>query len=360
MAYDIISLPVVILFVACGVGLFYYAIQLNEKFPQDHNFPNIILTLVLWITACFVYPLFFSAYNSNIKFFQILSTFFICIFTPGLIVLILYYQYRFVVNKNPDIKNKKNIEDFLNRFNKLDGDSSARKSQKFRTDIHRKALHLFPAGIVIVLWVFSVYVWEGLWDADIVWGITGEEFGRFLILTTGYSGILVFGALDYIRLSFIFNKHNLFHLIPDNVLHLLGKSMRRKENFEFIRPTVLVLSFVPVLFFPFCIFAAAILIATIGDGAASLFGLRFGKVKYPKSSEKTIIGYFAGFLASFGISFITVVLLGPNLYLYKIIVISFSGGFTFLIIDLLNLPIDDNILNPLFSAIVMSIFFFFI
>lgn len=360
MAYDIISLPVVILFVTAGVGLFYYAIQLNEKFPQDHNFINSILTLILWITAGLVYPLFFSAYNPNIKLFQFLSTFFICIFTPGIILLILYYQYRFVVKNDPDIKNRRNIEAFLNRFNKFSGDLSTVKSLKFKTDIHRKALHLFPAGIVIVLWIFSDYVWDGLWDADIVWGITGEEFGRFLILTTGYSGILVFGALDYIRLSFIFNKRNLFHLIPDNVLHLLGKSMRRKENFEFIRPTVLVLSFVPIFFFPFCIFAASILIATIGDAAASIFGLKFGKKRFPKSSEKTIVGYIAGFLASFGIGLATVALLSPNLYLYKIIVIGISGGFTFLIIDLLNLPIDDNILNPFFSAIVMTIFFVFI
>ena len=253
-----------------------------------------------------------------------------------------------------------NIDSFLKRFNKLDEDSSAIKSQKFKTDIHRKALHLLPASIVIFLWIFSVYVWDGIWDADTVWGITGEEFGRFLILTAGYSGILVFGGLDYIRLSFIFNNHNVFHLIPDNVLDLLGKSMRRKENFEFIRPTVLVLSFVPIFFFPFCVFAAAILIATIGDGAASLFGLRFGKINFPKTSEKTIIGYLAGFLASFGIGFVIVGLFEPSLYFLKIIVIGISGGFTFLMVDLLNLPIDDNILNPFFSALIMGSFYYFL
>ncbi|MHA2391163.1 MAG: hypothetical protein ACXAEX_04270 [Promethearchaeota archaeon] len=359
MAYDIISLPVVILFVVCGIGLFYYAIRLNEEFPDEHNFINSVLTLVLWLTAGLVYPTFFSAYNPNFRFFQMLSTFFICIFTPGLIFLILYYQYRFVVKKNPEIKNKRNIDSFLKGFNKLNGEPSIKRSQKIKTDIHRKALHLFPAGIIILLWIFSVYVWDGLWDADTVWGISGEEFGRILILTTGYSGILVFGALDYIRLSFIFSKRNVFHLIPDSVLDLLGKSMRRKENFEFIRPTVLVLSFVPVFFFPFCIFAAAILIATIGDGAASIFGLRFGKIKFPKSSEKTIVGYIAGFLSSFGVGFAIVALFGPDLYLFKIIIIGISGGFTFLIIDLLNLPLDDNILNPFFSAVIMGIFYFF-
>ena len=360
MGYDIVSLPVTILFVLCGSGLFYYAIRLNQKYPLEHNFINSILTFFLWITAGMIYPLFFSAYNPNIRFFQMLSTFFICFFTPVLIFLILLYQYKFVVKKHPDIREIRNIETFLLKFNQKNNQNSNARSQRIRTDIHRKMLHLFPAGIVILLWVFAVYIWDDLWNANIVWGITGEEFGRFLILTAGYSGILVFGFLDYIRLSFVFENQNLFHLIPDNVLNILSKSMKRKENFDFIRPTVLVLSFAPIFIFPFCIFAASILIATIGDGAASIFGLRFGKIKFPKSSEKTIIGYIAGFLASFLIGLVIVILFEPVLPIVKIILISISGGFTFLIVDLLNLRIDDNILNPIFSAFIMSFFYYFL
>ncbi len=358
MGYDIVSLPVTILFVLSGSGLFYYAIRLNQKYPMEHNFINSILTYFLWVTAGIIYPFFFSAYNPNIKFFQMLSIFFICIFIPSLIFLILFYQYKFVAKKHPDIKEKRNIETFLKNFDKKNSPNSNAISQRLRTDIQRKSLHLFTDGIVILLWIYAVYIWDEIWNANLVWGITGEEFGQFLILTAGYSGILVFGALDYIRLSFIFENHNLFHLIPDNVLNLLSKSMKRKENFDFIRPTVLVLSFAPIFFFPFCIFAASILIATIGDGAASVFGLRFGKIKFPKSSEKTIIGYIAGFLASFGISFLIITLFEPALQNIKILLISISGGFTFLIIDLLNLRIDDNILNPILCSLIMGILYY--
>ncbi|MHA2281687.1 MAG: hypothetical protein ACXAC5_12640 [Promethearchaeota archaeon] len=360
MGYDIVSLPVTILFILSGSGLFYYAIRLNQKYPLDHNFINSVLTFLLWITAGIIYPLFFSAYNPNIRFFQMLSTFFICIFTPSLIFLILYYQYKCVVKKHPDIREKRNIETFLKIFDLKESHNSNQRSQRLKTDIHRKALHIFPAGIVILLWIFAVYIWDDIWNANIAWGITGEEFGRFLILTVGYSGILIFGALDYIRLSFVFEKRNFFHLIPDNVLHLLSKAMKRKENFDFIRPTILVLSFGPIFFFPFCIFAASILISTIGDGAASLFGLKYGKRKFPKSSEKTIVGYIAGFLTSFVIGLVIVTLFAPSLLLIKIMLISISGGFTFLIIDLLNLRIDDNILNPIFSASMMVILYYFL
>jgi dolichol kinase len=195
---------------------------------------------------------------------------------------------------------------------------------------------------------------------NVKWGITGEEFGRFLILTAGYSGILIFAALDYVRLSYVFENRNLFYLIPDNVLILLTKSMKRKENFEFIRPTVLVLSFVPIFFFPFCIFASAILIATVGDGAASVFGLKFGKISFPKSSEKTVIGYIAGFLASFAIGLGFILMFGDSVHIIKIIVIAISGGITFFIIDLLNLKVDDNILNPIFCALAMESLYFLI
>jgi len=144
MGYDIISLPVTILFILSGTGLFYYAIRLNQKYPSEHNFINSVLTFFLWVIAGIIYPLFFSAYNPNIRFFQMLSTFIICIFTPGLILLILLYQYKFVVKKHPDIKEKRNITTFLLKFDQKDNQNSDARSQRLRTDIHRKALHLFP------------------------------------------------------------------------------------------------------------------------------------------------------------------------------------------------------------------------
>ncbi|MHA2122008.1 MAG: hypothetical protein ACW990_12465 [Promethearchaeota archaeon] len=360
MKYDLVSLPVVILFVLSGTGLFYYAIKLKKKFPEDHNFTSSSLTYILWILAAGLYPIFFTSYSPNIMFFQILSTLSICIFTPFMIFLILFYQSRIVVKKNPDVKEKRNINAFLESFDARKKVFSNNNSSKINTDLHRKALHLFPAGIVIFLWIFAVYIWDGIWDVNVEWGITGEEFGRFLILTVGYSGILVFGVLDYVRLSFVFENRTMFHLIPDNVLNILTKSMKRRENFEFIRPTVLVLSFVPIFFFPFCVFASAILIATVGDGAASVFGLKFGKIKFPKSSEKTVVGYIAGFLASFAIGFGFILIFGDSIHFLKILIIAFSGGFTFFIIDLFNPKVDDNILNPLFCALIMGSFYLFL
>ena len=110
-------------------------------------------------------------------------------------------------------------------------------------------------------------------------------------------------------------------------------SLKRNELFEFTRPAAMVLAFVPVFFFPFGIFAAAALIATIGDGAASLSGLKFGKHHFPKSSEKTIIGYIVGFITSLVISIVSLWIFENDLLLQKIILIAIGGATGFFIIE---------------------------
>jgi len=200
-----------------------------------------------------------------------------------------------------------------------------------------------------------------MWHADQFWGISGTEYGIFLILTVGYTGVIIFAALDYIRLSHIFNKSNIYHLLPHCISNTLGKTLKKNEIYEFTRPVALVLSLVPTLFFPFGIFTATALIATLGDGAASIFGLRFGRIHIPKSSNKTLIGYISGFLASFGISILVLLIFEQQFLTYfEVVVIGFGGAITFLIIDILNFKVDDNILNPIFCSLVMSLLYCFL
>lgn len=354
MAYYIATLPVTIIFIVNGFGQLFYALKLNKQFPKEHNFKNFYFIFLLWITAALCYPFFYSTDNVNIRWFQGLSNFFICIFTPSIIFLILLYQYVAVVKKNPNIKEKRNIKRSIDEFDKKLENIDDLESYDLNTDIHRKALHLFPAGIIVLLWVFAVYIWEGIWHADQIWEISGGDFGVFLILTVGYSGILVFAGLDYVRLSFIFKNSNIYHLLPNNVLNLLGKTMKRNELFEFIRPVSLVLAFIPSLFLPFSTFISIALIATLADGAASIFGKRFGKIYFPKHSKKTIIGYISGFTVAFLIGIVCLLIFEENLNFSEIIIISLAGAIVFFLIDILNLDIDDNILNPLFCALVMG------
>lgn len=354
MAINLVTIAVTGLYFANAVGQLFYGNKLRKKYPGQHNYHDTILSSIIWIVAGIFFPFYYPIDNINIRIFQNLSTFFVCIFTPFVLFLILYYQKR-KTKKDPSVRERRTIEIFIAAYNKKNID----KEHTYKTDISRKALHLFPIFMILMLWIFAVYMWEGMWNQHIPWGISGENFGRFLILTVGFGGILVFTMMDYVRLSHIYNK-NIFHLLPDIVSNLLGNAMKRSELYEFTKPAALVLAFATVFFAPFPVFCAAALIATIGDGAASIFGLGLGRIHFPKGSPKTIIGYVSGTLASFGVCMASFMIFAPGLLMTKIIIISLSGALVFFVIDLLNLDLDDNMLNPIFSAIVMSLLYILI
>jgi dolichol kinase len=355
MALNPFIFIVVIFYYINGFIHLFYAIKLKKRFYQYHNLYSSIFIFILWIIAGSLYPIIYTTDNTAIRFFQALSMFLICIFTPGLIFLILYYQH-LIVKKDPELKRRRNFENFLikHRFNE-----NKNQNTKIKVDIYRKSLHLVPAAVIIALWIFSIYIWEGIWHADKIWEISGVNFGKFLIITAGFSGILLFAALDYVRLSYVF-ENNIFHLLPDKVLNLLGKSLKEKELYEFTKPAAMVLAFVPIFFFPFGIFAAAALISTIGDGAASLTGLKFNKYHFPKKSKKTIPGYIVGFLVSFVVGVICLLFFENYVSINKTIFIALGGAITFFFIDFLSPKVDDDILNPLCCGIVMFLLYIFI
>jgi dolichol kinase len=355
MVYNIFTTPVTFFFIANGCAQLYYGFKLKRKFPDFHNFLNTIVICILWIFAGVLYPLFFKREFFNIRYFEWLSMTIICIYAPLLIICILFFEYIFVIRNNQEEKQKRNFKQFFNAFNDSNKNFSEGRGHSFNTDVHRKVFHLLPAVLIIFLWVFAVYIWEGLWSANLFWGISGEEYGIFLILTVGYTAIFIFAALDYVRLSHIFPKKNLFHLMPQNVSNLLLKTLKKKENCEFTKPVALILSLVPIFFWvPFSIFTAAALIASLGDGAASLLGLKYGKYQFPTKSSKTIIGYVSGFLVSFGASVLAFWLFEPSIGEGDIIILALGGALGFLLVDLLNLSLDDNILNPIISTLIMT------
>jgi dolichol kinase len=360
MVYNCLTLPVTIFYIANGFAHLIYALKLKKKYP-DHNFTNSFLIFALWILAGVIYPFFFVRDTNQVRWFEGLALQIICIYAPLLISFILYYQYQFVLKKKPQLRDDRTMDKFMDQFILMDTKNLNNRKDALKTDFHRKAFHLLPAVIIIFLWLFAVYIWDGIWNADQFWGISGVEYGIFLILTVGYTGIIIFAALDYVRLSHIFNKGNVYHLLPTCISNTLGKTLKKNEIYEFTRPVALVLSLVPTLFLPFGLFTAVSLIATLGDGAASIFGLRFGRVHIPKSSNKTLIGYISGFLVSLGISIIILWIFNQQSFTFsKIFIIGLAGAIIFLVIDILNLKIDDNILNPIFCALIMGILYYFL
>jgi len=353
MVFNLITLPITILFIVLGLTQLFFAIKLKKMFQKDHSFINSFIIVVLWIVSGILYPFFYPRDNEFVQFHQSFSMSIICLFAPLLVFLVLLYQYKVVLKDKPELKENRTIDNFLKKYN-LVNDS---KSYSLRTDVRRKVFHLLPGLVIIILRIFAIDVWDGLWNADEVYGITGYEFGMFLILTIGYAGVILFAGIDFVRLSYIFENSNIYHLLPDCLSNMLIKTLKKNENYEFTKNVVLVLSLVPLLFLPFGIFTAVALITSIGDGVASIMGVSFGRRHFPKTSSKTIIGYISGFFASFGVSLFALWLFEPYLLPSKIIVMALSGAIVFLSIDLLSLKIDDNILNPIFCGLVMTFFY---
>ncbi|MCK4380906.1 MAG: hypothetical protein KAW51_07165 [Candidatus Lokiarchaeota archaeon] len=356
MVYNSLTLPVTIFYIGNGFAHLYYAFKLKKKFPQEHNFTNSFLIFILWIIAGVIYPLFFIRDTSQSRWFQGLALQIICIYAPLLIFFILFSQHQIVLKRKPQLRENRTIDKFVEQSTLMDIKNLNDRKTALKTDFHRKAFHLLPAAVIISLWLYAVYIWDDILGGYEYWGISGVEYGIFLILTVGYTGIIIFAALDYIRLSHIFNRGNIYHLLPTCISNTLGKTLKKNEIYEFTRPVALVLALLPTLFLPFGVFTATALIATLGDGAASIFGLKFGRIHLPKSSNKTLVGYISGFLASFGISILVLWLFEQKSFtILQIVIIGFVGALTFLIIDILNLKIDDNILNPIFCGYLMML-----
>ncbi len=342
----------------------YYGLRLRKEY-ETSNFANTVCTVGLWIVAGLCYPFFYQNATPQVEFLQILSSIIIVGFTPGLLILILYYQKR-VVARKPILKEARTIDNFLKKyglrratFGKKDptGMEPIKQDYTLKVDLKRKLLHFVPAIAIVGMWTFATMIWAGLWGQNLVWQISGEDFGYFLILTIGYAGIFIFAVLEYVRFSYLFPKRNVFHLLPTNVLHLLCGAMKPREFSEFIKPVPLVLAFVPGFFLPFGVFASIALGATLGDGAASVFGKRFGKKHWPKDSPKTVAGFIAGFITTFVISCGCLALFGSYI-LPNILLLAAVNAGIFLLIDIWNPPIDDNILNPLLCAAGLALVLF--
>jgi phosphoserine phosphatase/dolichol kinase len=87
---------------------------------------------------------------------------------------------------------------------------------------------------------------------------------------------------------------------------------------------------------------ASIAILTLGDGAASLFGKKFGKTPYPFNKAKNLEGSFFGFIFAFS---------GAALFADPIR--AFIAAMAGMVAECLPLPVNDNLTIPLTAGFVL-------
>ena len=99
-----------------------------------------------------------------------------------------------------------------------------------------------------------------------------------------------------------------------------------------------------IAIFPKEIAVISLVYMSLGDTIAGLVGRKFGKVKF---YNKTIEGTLAGLIVC--------LLSGYLIQLTLPLIVVFSGAFAAMFIELLPLPIDDNLSVPLFAGTIMVI-----
>jgi len=167
--------------------------------------------------------------------------------------------------------------------------------------------------------------------------VTYVYFGEEVTIQITYLALVFFYLTDILR--FWAPKYYPFAVIADLVL--------RKGETEKIGPHTYYVISASLAFMVFPTYTAviALIAAAIGDASAAITGKTLGKHKLPWRRGKTIEGAMAAFV----VTFIT-------LTLFTVIEEALIGALLLLIIDLVDPPINDNLLNGLAIATGLTLF----
>lgn len=172
----------------------------------------------------------------------------------------------------------------------------------------------------------------------------------------GLAGLIYFGAFGvremlilFLFSLLLFVVYNFAWKIP--IVHWCVNQMEREDVIKRKRAGIGILWYVlgvliVLFFFPVEIALAGLMILSLGDGVAPLFG-SFGKIQYVNNKRKTLEGVAAGVLVGS---------LGAWLFVpwYEALLAAlFSMGLEGLDLKVLGWKIDDNLLVPVVAGIVI-------
>jgi glycerol-3-phosphate acyltransferase PlsY len=157
---------------------------------------------------------------------------------------------------------------------------------------------------------------------------------------------IIFLLVDFLRLR--------LNPVKNIFIILFGSLLRRREFSSLTGGSYLMLaSLVCMLIFGSSdsgrgVFMAAIGFLSLGDTAAAIVGLSFGRVKI---FRKTLEGTLAGLLVSVGVAWVVSILPGLDLPLG----IGILGAVSASIVEALPIEVNDNVVIPLLSGAAMMI-----
>ena len=185
-----------------------------------------------------------------------------------------------------------------------------------RNEIYRKTIHLFASVIPLAYYM-----------------VIPDQWLAILIM-------LAFSVLS-ITIEICRNRLPKFKIIFNYYFHYFLRDHESKG--EITGATWLLIgSCITIVLFPKEIAVPALLFLTVGDTFAAIVGITFpmGRIK-----GKTISGSLSGFVLSLSVILPVMHDTNPDVLIL--------GGFTAMLIELLPIPVDDNLTIPLFSGLVL-------
>jgi len=157
-------------------------------------------------------------------------------------------------------------------------------------------------------------------------------FGRYAAILYTSAALLAFLLLEFIRIR----AHSLFPLVKTADIVQRPKEKTAIAAYVYFCMAAVV----SIYFLSMNAVVVGLSAALIGDAAAAVVGVKFGKHKV--TSNKSIEGSVAGL--------ITVIMIAYVLNCNPVVIIAL--GLVFLFFDLIELGIDDNFTTPLVMAVV--------
>ncbi|HUX98369.1 MAG TPA: hypothetical protein VMV49_02330 [Candidatus Deferrimicrobium sp.] len=306
-------------------------LRIIRKFRELNYLWNELIIFGSYIVVAFLLPLmmFLPLWSGLIQLGSI-----------ALLLIIPFIEYirirRWTAAAEFEKIDERDYEQFIIRF--PEEYTSAR-------DIRRKLYHvLIP---IIVITFYSIGISSGGFN-----GLTGDEFGRFLIFNIGFVLVNVFTLGDLLRL------YN-FKYLPGWGVHLFTSAMKKKELNSYSSPPGTIIAIALFFPLPFPIFASVAMLIGVSDSMASLIGKNFGKRYLKLDSDKKLEGTIAGVVTGIIATLVLCYVFSPGWPWYVPILLALTAGGVFALFDYIDHPtINDNLSVPIVAGVLMALIAF--
>ena len=227
---------------------------------------------------------------------------------------------------------------------------------EYEVVLKRKVTHVLPPAVVCgIIVIFAMFQFIP------IIGSKWQGYGMYFFVIIGVDFAFTFIIGDLIRL------YN-FEYMPPLAGELFKAGLTPDELDSFASTSVMVYGFAPFLLLDFPIFVIIMLITSVADGMASMFGIiaaKKGKIHiFPKGSKKSIEGYIGGalftiFSVYFGVAFSNFFgFSDPTVWTMELtLIIAIALTIVVTLIDLFTVKIRllDNWLNPLACGLILML-----